>query len=214
MAFICSRGCTLIFLSPFTHTLYISLLHLHTPPDSFPDSLASRKALGGWGDLAMFGCCSVHPRYMFDTQIGEASTPFSSHISHFCDQLLFISPFSACFVSHSFKIIIINPLIMWCHFAIAGSDGKRVLKTESFRCACCCCYFFSFFLFSERVYFKEAALPLGWTVLNGWEIYFILNKMHWLHDTGPNHIHSFQWELAPRHTCCTDGLVYVNTEYL
>lgn len=138
----------------------------------------------------MFGCCLAHPRYILDTQIGKPSTPqiqlqlpFKSHWfniplfhSHSCDQLLFLSGYSGCFVSHPVWGVIINPL-MWCHFAIAGSNGKRVLKTETFRCACVWVFssssaFISFF-------FWKAALPLGWTML-GWEIYFSLNKTHWL----------------------------------
>ena len=108
----------------------------------------------------------------------DLTSLFYSHISHSCDQLLFLW---ACFVSHSVYEVIINPLIAWCHFAIAGSDGKRVLKTMIFKYALG--FFFppSVFIsvFFVEVYFREAALPLGWT-MPGWEIYFSLNKTHWL----------------------------------
>lgn len=68
-------------------------------------------------------------------------------------RFLFYCRYLACFVSHPVCEVIINPMVMW-------HDAARVLKTDFQLCMCC-------------------ALPLGWTT-PGWEIYFILNKTHWL----------------------------------
>lgn len=62
--------------------------------------------------------------------------------------------------------------------------------------------FFSLsFFFFISVYFREAALPLGWT-MQGREIYFSLTRCTDCRSTEPNHIHSSQWKLAHRLACC------------
>lgn len=106
------------------HTLYISLFH--PPPLPLTStSVSLRQFLSQillplkrrLGDLGMFGCCLVHPRYMLDTQTGKPSTLqiqlqllfkhfnillLFSHLPPLCSaSFISIWLLGLCFVSHS-----------------------------------------------------------------------------------------------------------------
>lgn len=116
------------------HTLYISLFHpplipLNSTPVSLRQFLSQillplQRRLG---DLGMFGCCLVHPRYILDTQTGTPSTLqiqlqllfkhfnillLSLHHPLLWSAFIFIWLLSLCFVSRSVWEVIIDPLIM------------------------------------------------------------------------------------------------------